>query len=200
MEGNTASTLLPIYTVIDSDMSGTFADDLAADGRILLTSAGDYEFKGQVLRDGTMHSAYFYQLASRQHGRITGSSSWFTTTSVMLSTSNQFPSVEGDGDGFINEGADLSVGGNAYVGHRSAGQYCPVVAVTKSTTPLVPITLSSGSQVTTSKTSPTSVPTLRSCHRRAQGSRLRLSHLATAVIILALKLRLLTSPYLAATL
>ena len=202
--GASASSSLPIYVIIDSDMSGTFMDDLGmVDGRVILSSTGETAFTGDNIRTGSLHDSYSYMLFSRLALLDSlATAHTYAESAVYSASSYQYPLIEADGDGIAGETADYTAASNAYIGYRSGGQYCPVVSVAKadaSHTSLQEM-WSSGFKATTSRTDASVVPTLRSCHRRAQGSRLRLSHLATAVIILALKLRLLTSPYLAATL
>ena len=45
--GASSSTALPVYVIVDSDYSGTFADDLGATaGRVVLTSTGETALTG----------------------------------------------------------------------------------------------------------------------------------------------------------
>ena len=51
--------------IVDSDYSGTFADDLGATaGRVVLTSTGETAFTGQNLRTGSIYNSYSYMLFS----------------------------------------------------------------------------------------------------------------------------------------
>ena len=64
--GASASSSLPIYVIIDSDMSGTFMDDLGmVDGRVILSSTGETAFTGDNIRTGSLHDSYSYMLFSR---------------------------------------------------------------------------------------------------------------------------------------
>ena len=63
--GASASSALPVYVMIDSDMSGTFMDDLGVvDGRVILSSTGDTALTGDNLRTGSLYDSYSYMLFS----------------------------------------------------------------------------------------------------------------------------------------
>ena len=134
--GASASSALPIYVVLDSDKSGSFADDLGiVDGRVILSSTGDTALNGDNPRTGSLYNSYSYLLYSQLNtGASLGDAHDFAESSILLGSSLQIPFIDADGDGVVREASDYAYASNAYVGHRSAGQYCPVVSMAKADT------------------------------------------------------------------
>ena len=108
---------VPVNVVLEFEESGAFVDELAGQGRIIVTSTGDGggEFPGYnlVSLDGDIaFSRYFYDDIDQGKYIATG---WATGTEWMLAYSgySQWPLIESNGNGIANEVIDQTSGDGA---------------------------------------------------------------------------------------